>query len=77
MGAVAITMDAVRKKVNVRTTTFQKKQWTSKRWLGGMPTAGAMRKGKVKWRMEYDLYRTNQINPSNTTTTRFEPIANG
>jgi hypothetical protein len=51
MGAVAITMDAVKKKADVRTTTFQKKRWTLKPWLGGMPIAEAMRNGKVKWRI--------------------------
>jgi hypothetical protein len=51
MGAVAISMDAVRKKADVRTTTFQKKQWTSKPWRGGMRIAEVMRKGKVNWRI--------------------------
>jgi hypothetical protein len=54
MGAVAITMDAVRSVADVRITTNRKKPWTSKPWRGGMPTAGVMRKGKVKWRMEYE-----------------------
>jgi hypothetical protein len=54
MDVVAITMDAVKKKADVRTTTNQKKRWILKPWLGGMPTAGVMRKGKVKWRMEYE-----------------------
>jgi len=44
MGAVAITMDAVKSVANVRTTTNQKKPWTSKLWRGGTQTAGAMKK---------------------------------
>jgi len=51
MGAVAITMDAVKKKADVRTMTFQKKLWTSKLWHGGTPIAGEMRKGNLKWRI--------------------------
>jgi hypothetical protein len=51
MGAVAITMDAVRSEANVRTTTNRKKRWISKPWRGGMPIAGVMRNGKVKWRI--------------------------
>jgi len=51
MGAVAITMDAVRKKVSVRTTTNQKKRWILKPWRGGMQIAGVMRNGKVNWRI--------------------------
>jgi hypothetical protein len=54
MGAVAILMDAVRKKANARSTTFQKKRWILKRRHGGTQIAGVMRKGKVKWRMEYE-----------------------
>ncbi len=54
MGAVAIMMDAVKKKANVRSTTNRKKPWTLKRWRGGMQIAGVMRKEKVNWRMEYD-----------------------
>ena len=77
MGAVAITMDAVKKKADVRTTTNQKKQWTSKPWLGGMPTAEAMRNGKVNWRMEYDLPRPNSQNPSNPKTNRIKSKRNG
>jgi hypothetical protein len=51
MGAVAITMGAVKKKANVRTTTNQKKPWISKPWRGGMPTAEVMRNGNLKWRI--------------------------
>jgi hypothetical protein len=54
MGAVAISMDAVKKKADVRITTNQKKRWISKPWRGGMRIAEAMRNGKVNWRMEYD-----------------------
>ncbi len=54
MGAVAITMDAVKSEADVRTTTNRKKRWTSKQWRGGMQTAEVMRNGKVNWRMEYD-----------------------
>jgi len=51
MDAVAITMDAVRKKADVRITTNQKKPWTSKPWRGGMQIVGVMRKEKVNWRI--------------------------
>jgi len=51
MGAVAITMDAVKKKADVRTMTNQKKPWTSKLWRGGMPIAEAMRKENLNWRI--------------------------
>jgi hypothetical protein len=51
MGAVAITMGAVKSEADVRTMTNQKKQWTLKPWRGGMPTAEVMRKGKVNWRI--------------------------
>jgi hypothetical protein len=54
MGAVAITMGAVKSEVNARTTTNRKKPWTLKPWRGGMPIAGVMRKGNLNWRMEYD-----------------------
>jgi hypothetical protein len=54
MGAVAILMDAVRKKADVRTMTNRKKPWILKPWRGGMPIAGVMKNGKVNWRMEYD-----------------------
>jgi hypothetical protein len=51
MGAVAISMDAVRNEANARNTMNRRKPWISKPWLGGMPIAGVMRKGKVKWRI--------------------------
>jgi hypothetical protein len=51
MGAVAILMDAVKKKVSVRTMTNRKKPWISKPWRGGMRIAEAMRKEKVNWRI--------------------------
>jgi len=51
MGAVAILMDAVKKKADVRTTTNQKKPWILKPWRGGMPIVGVMRKGNLNWRI--------------------------
>jgi hypothetical protein len=51
MGAVAILMDAVKKKVSVRTMTNQKKPWILKQKRGGMQIAEAMRNGKVNWRI--------------------------
>jgi hypothetical protein len=50
MGAVATMRDAVSKRVLALSMIFRKKLWTSKRWLGGMPTAVVMRKGNNYWR---------------------------
>ena len=77
MDAVATMPDAVRNEANARTTTNRRKPWTSKRRLGGMPTAGEMRKGNLKWRMEYDLPRTNSQNPSDPKTNRIKSKRNG
>jgi hypothetical protein len=51
MDVVAILMDAVKKKADVRTTTNWKKRWTLKPWRGGMQIVGVMRKEKVNWRI--------------------------
>jgi len=51
MGAVAITMGAVKSEANARSMIFQKKPWTLKPWRGGMPTAVVMRKGNLNWRI--------------------------
>ena len=77
MGAVAISMGAVRSEANVRTTTNRRKRWTLKRWRGGMPIAGVMRNGNLNWRMEYDLPRPNSQNPSHPKTNRIKSKRNG